>query len=410
MSPTEILLEFSQRIPLQLTTITLSDAGGVTVPLSALEYADSSRTVLTTRPPGVLTPGEYRVDWRTVGQDGHVIVGSFVFLVTGARAATPDEVHTGHDMMHAATPEEEATAATNPSQSWIAVIARWLNFVALVSMIGAVCARMFVLPRTLIDAATAVRIRRDVWRYARLAGGLAIFALFARLFSQSAAIHGVGEAFSLERISIMLAITPWGHAWAIQAAATGIFLGGLVIAARSHIGWAVAFAAAVILAFVPAMSGHAAAVGENVLVIVFVDALHVFGASLWVGSLAVLLLAAFNARAQLSAAHVRAIVTAFSPTALTGAAIVVVSGVIRALEHISHFGQLTSTGYGRALLLKLSLVLVIAALGFFNWRIATPRLHSDAGAAQLRRAATMETVAGAAVLLVTAVLVALSPP
>ena len=59
---------------------------------------------------------------------------------------------------------------------------------------------------------------------------------------------------------------------------------------------------------------------------------------------------------------------------------------------------------------KLSLVLVIAALGFFNWRIATPRLHSDAGAAQLRRAATMETVAGAAVLLVTAVLVALSPP
>ena len=393
-----------------MTSISLTDAGGVEVPLDALAQEDARGVAFSARVRGILPPGEYRVRWRTVGQDGHVITGTFVFLVTGALPAGQDDAHAGHGGEHAPTAEEDAIAATSPAQSPLAIVSRWLNFLAIVGMIGAVCARMFVLPRTRVDTATARQFRIRVWRYARLAGALSIFALFLRLFTQSAAIHGAAEAFSLDRISMMLAITPWGHAWGIQAAATGIFLIGLVIAVRRHAGWAMALAAAAALAFVPAMSGHAAAVKENVAFSVAVDALHVFGASLWIGSLGILVLAAIGARAHFSPGHLRALVAAFSPTALTGAAIVVVSGALRALEHVTELGQLVSTGYGRMLLIKLAVVGLIAALGFFNWRVATPALNDDVGAARLRRAATTEVILGVAVLLATAVLVALPPP
>ena len=52
----------------------------------------------------------------------------------------------------------------------------------------------------------------------------------------------------------------------------------------------------------------------------------------------------------------------------------------------------------------------VAALGAWNWRRVRPALGAAPGAGRLRRSATAELLIGAALLGVTAVLVALPSP
>jgi copper transport protein len=103
-------------------------------------------------------------------------------------------------------------------------------------------------------------------------------------------------------------------------------------------------------------------------------------------------------------------VSAFSPVALSGAAVAGLTGVVSALLHFASVSQLWSTAYGRTLLIKLALLLLVAGIGFYNWRFVLPSLHGAESPSRLRRSAGTELATGAVVLLVTAVLVALSPP
>jgi copper transport protein len=133
----------------------------------------------------------------------------------------------------------------------------------------------------------------------------------------------------------------------------------------------------------------------------------------WLGTLAAMLAvgipAAFSA-AEGSAAAVAAMVRAFSPMALAGAVAVGLTGVVNVLFQLNAVSDVWSTGYGRALLVKLALLGGVAALGFYNWRRVLPTLGDDDATHRLRRSARAELGLGFLVLLVTAVLVALPTP
>jgi len=180
------------------------------------------------------------------------------------------------------------------------------------------------------------------------------------------------------------------------------------------VGWMGAGVAALLLAAVPALSGHAAAVEGWTALALASDWLHVLGAGVWVGTLATLVLAglpaaAFAPEGEGTGAFAR-LVGAFSPVALTGAGLAGATGVVNSLFHLGAVPQLWETAYGRALLLKLALLAIVAGLGFYNWRYVIPELHLPASSVRLRRSAGAELAAGVAVILVTAILVALPPP
>jgi copper transport protein len=109
----------------------------------------------------------------------------------------------------------------------------------------------------------------------------------------------------------------------------------------------------------------------------------------------------------------------FSGLAVTAVAVLVVTGVYRALAEISGPGDLVSTAYGRVLLVKLVLFGVMLAVGGYNRLVLHPRLEraalglaaGDRGAgAALRVSIRAELALAAAVLLSVAVLVAFPPP
>jgi copper transport protein len=311
--------------------------------------------------------------------------------------------------------DEEGSDTASP----LAVAVRWGEFVALLLMLGAAAFKLLVLQRLRGDASlerAADRAAYGTWHLAAAGAALSALTLVLRLWQQSVMLNGPEDAFSGERLDALLTTTPWGSGWTLQAVASVAFFVGLMISRAPHgrtVGWMGAAVAAWLLAAVPALSGHASAVESYAGLAIAADWLHVAGAGVWLGTLAALMLAGLPAAAFAGGDGTMAfaaMVRAFSPVALCGAGVAGVTGVVSALLHFSALPQLWSTGYGRALLVKLALLALMAGIGFYNWRFVLPSLHGAESPARLRRSAGTELGIGALVLLVTAVLVALSPP
>ena len=76
--PPEISLRFNNRIEKKLSTIRLLDERGGARPLTML--ADGPADRLTATVPS-LDSGAWRVEWRVLSTDGHVVSGRFSFRV-----------------------------------------------------------------------------------------------------------------------------------------------------------------------------------------------------------------------------------------------------------------------------------------------------------------------------------------
>jgi putative copper export protein len=192
----------------------------------------------------------------------------------------------------------------------------------------------------------------------------------------------------------------------------GVLLAGLLVAfafAWRHvsIGWPLAGVGGTAFALRALASGRLAGM---------VNPLHVLGASLWIGTLFVLVVCGLGqmlrscAPADLRERAVAEMVHRFSTVGLASAALLGITGLITSWKHLNPFAALWSTPYGYALLAKLSVVAIVAGLGAWNWRRVGPSLGTDGGALTIRRTATIELLFAALVLLLTAILVSLPSP
>lgn len=84
------------------------------------------------------------------------------------------------------------------------------------------------------------------------------------------------------------------------------------------------------------------------------------------------------------------------------------TGIVRACSELRGWDELVTTGYGRAVLAKLALVGMIAAVAARNRRSAVPSVGTDV--TPLRRGARVEPTLAAAALWVAALLGTLAPP
>ena len=422
--PTELRLTFSSRVQLAFSGLELLSGDGRLVPLGPLRSPADSATVLVAAVREPLAPGRYTVAWRTGGADGHPVRGRFEFVVDGAAvqgtaaslpdassdsSAIADDTHAGHEDVAIPPAGESDTSTDSPLQAGV----RWITFGALLGVIGVAAFRWLVL-RAVAPAASPALVagaERGARTIGLALGALLLAAVLARLAAQWAALGGAASDVSMMRV---LTTTEWGWGWLLQLAGTLMALAGLALALRSRAGWGLVLAAALMLGFSPALSGHAAAAGSLAPVTIAADALHVLGAGAWIGSLLVLVLAGLPAALALSAGErgsaAALLVNRFSPVALGAATLLVLGGAVSAWAHLGSVAALLGTSYGRMLVVKLALVALVAALGAFHWRRARPSLGTEDSARSLRRSAGAELAIAAVVLLVTAILVATPPP
>ena len=163
----------------------------------------------------------------------------------------------------------------------------------------------------------------------------------------------------------------------------------------------------------PALSGHAAASRHVVWSVTF-DVLHIAGAGVWIGGLLMVLIAGIPAMARLPNggrdAGVGALVNSFHPLALFCAPIVVLAGLGTSWLRLGSIAAFGTTDYGRILLLKLALVIVVAGMGAYNSIRARRKLGVAEGTSHIRLTGSIELLFAALVLAVTTVLVTTAVP
>jgi putative copper export protein len=290
---------------------------------------------------------------------------------------------------------------------------RWIGFLALFPLVGVMVFAALV--RRRLGAAHPELTVRLVER-GRVAGVLSALVLLSSLaltlYFQVRAFSMPGDPLTWATAQPILAATSWGHGWEWQGAAALTALLGLMIAGRYRAGWILALIGVLGLLGSFPLTGHAVEHPLGPLVGVGLQGLHLAGAALWLGTLALVMGAAMPAlrRAPDGEALLARLVEGYSPLALTGAATATAAGVLISLTTVASWPALIDTAYGRTLLVKLIVLSGVIALGFYNWRRVRPALGAEPGAERLTRSASAELAIGTLLLAVTAVLVALPAP
>lgn len=416
-SPGSLHLTFSEEPELAFSSLRLTTVSGTQIQLSGFMIAPNDKLTVVAMINSPLSAGAYTVHWQMAGSDGHVTRGQFEFVVAAGTVAA-EVASTSHDNPVTMPPGENGFGAA----SWPYAAIRWLQFIALLLIIGAVAFRQLVLRFMLNEQSSVGGAMRDSDRLpmipaaAKSAAQIALWGVLLltltellRLYAQSYSLHGPTAVFDMALVGPMLSQTVWGHGWTLE-------LIGLVLAffgvrrAKRHEQWGILTVAAILLAFTPAFSGHASSTPSFAALAVFADGLHVLGAGGWLGSLLMVIVAGIPAAMRLggeeSGPAVADLVNAFSPTALVSAGLVGTTGVIAAWLHVGSVPALWQTTYGQTLLVKLAVLSVVAATGMYNWLRVKPTLGQDEGAHRVRRSALVELTIGIVVLAVTAVLVA----
>jgi copper transport protein len=224
------------------------------------------------------------------------------------------------------------------------------------------------------------------------------------LLGATAVAGTVGDAFSPD-VWGKVAGSSTGRMLLVRAALAAA-AGGLLFTVRSQaMAWwrAAAVVVAVGIVFTFPAAGHPASLSPKALW-VLLDAMHLSSVVVWVGGLALFTL---GGRAWLRDDEAAPVVHRFSAAAVWLVPVIVITGSLQTLElagGIDGVRALTDTSWGRTLLVKLSIVSVLVALGAVSrWLLQT------SGVASLRRTVAAEALIGVAVLGLTASLVSLSP-
>ena len=349
-APHIMLLYFTEAPDPSLSTVSLLDSSGQTLPgVGKPAVAPRNARELRVRLPR-LADGVYTVNWRTVSKvDGHITGGSFAF---GIGVQPPSGV---------AAAANGGSQSTGSTPSPAAVAGLWLLYWGLALLVAAGATGVLVFGWRLPRGARIVIAAG--WLAA--AAGIIIMILSER----TAAAVPFGELFGAAAGRSLLA----------QAAAVAVCGMAAFFAARRPAGPALAVlgAAAAGALFVHAQAGHAETQSSVRLLNVADQWLHMLAAGVWVGGLVWLLLGLRSLDAAARSAAVRR----FSQLAFVAVAVIAVTGVLRAVPEVGSLGALVSTSFGVTLLIKTGLFAVLMAIAWRNRYRLVPKLAEPAPAA-----------------------------
>ncbi|THV27695.1 copper resistance CopC/CopD family protein [Glycomyces paridis] len=376
-APAEVVVEFNEPVtPIDAAT-------GVVAP-----DGDRADTGVTRSDDGTAitiavdssAEGTYLVSYRVVSDDGHPVAGTFTYSV-----GTETEA-----------PSAEALATdTDPAVQAFLYGNRWFGYGALALALGAgVLLVAGARPREVLGKLAAV--------------GLAVVAMTAVLGLPLQAAYETGttvtglDATGLQ--TVMESNTGLAALLRLLLVLLALPLMRAVLGSpeRPRAPLAAGLAAVGVgLAATWPLAGHPMAT-EPVVVAFAADLVHLGAALTWGGGVLVLLILALRKDGEVPDA-----------AAGTWAALVpwlvanlLVAGLASALLHIDSVAALTDTAYGRLVMLKTALFVVIVAAGLFTRRAM---LRGTEGRRRLRLAAGVEVVFLAAVMAAVAVLVQAVP-
>ncbi|MEU9913265.1 copper resistance protein CopC [Streptomyces sp. NPDC051001] len=338
-----------KRAPEQLTLVfdepvALDDVRVVTMDGNRLPVSRLGKTSVRVALPRS-GDGGTAVTWSVVDEeDGHASSGRIAFGV-----AVPAVQDRG----------DEAAPALSPSVRKGLVAARWTGYLSLALFVGGLAFVALLWPRG-AGVPRARTLLALAWT-----GGVLSTAASIGLEGAYVSFGGPRDALRPSSYTDVLTTGPGvalaarGLLWVLAAVVLGALLQGGARTSRSP-GWRVgALAVSVGLLRATGMSGHNSEGGEPTWG-ALADLLHLLGAALWIGGLAMLTVAVLPRR---RAGELAEVVPGYSRLAAVAVTAIVGAGLVLAWQVVGSYDGLLHTSYGHLLLVKaavLAAVLLIA--------------------------------------------------
>lgn len=360
-APERVALTFSEKVAMSDGSIRVLDPQGKRVDTGELRDLGEGGTVRFAAPLHAGLPdGTFTVAWKAVSADSHPVGGAFTFSV-GAPSRTTAEVS-----------EHEAGGGL---VGMLYGLGRYVSYAGFVLLVGG---SVFVLACSPRSASVRAVQRVVPAGWSALAGGTIALLLLRHPYAGSGRLQDVLDAGALPSVletrpgtalaSRLLLLAVAGlfvavlfGAYARRVAeggaegdgeardlAFGLGIGGSVVAAGLASTWALA--------------EHASA-GPQTGVAMPVDVVHLLAAAVWLGGLVTLL-----AALRRGPAVDRTAVRRFSRLAFGSVVVLAVTGVYQSWRQVGSWDALVSTAYGRLLLVKIALVLVLLVAAWFSRR------------------------------------------
>ena len=404
-APPVVRLWFDEEISPTLSSARLVDRGGATVAGTTSIAGRTDPRLLEMKVPALAT-GTYGVLWRVLAEDdGHPSSGTVVFSVGAADGPLTVD-------------------ASNTATTPLDVARRWMALSLLAGLIGGLAVTGLVLARIDSDETSPVGVaarlarRRILW----VAGWCAV---------SGAVVGGIDAIEQARRLSTpaqpwtsavddLIFSARWGHLWLAREAVL-LLLVPIVFTIRARDSRpprartlaSSATALVVVLVSAEALNSHAATVSSARGAAVVSDAVHILAACVWLGALPALALILWpwgGDRRVGTASLVRACAGPFTRLAVTSVALVFATGLYNAGREVESVGDLGTTSYGRTLLIKSALLVLMAGFGLVNaTRLDETRRAVRPKSSLTRRLVLAEAAVGAALLLAVGVLVNTAP-
>ena len=409
-APDRVTLTYSEPVEPKFAIVSVTDAAGHQITSGRPTRSPTNANELV-QPVKRVPEGWYLVFWRVISVDGHPVRGAFTFAVGPNPGPAPQF----------AIPSISETAATP-----VLLVFRWLVFLTMMMAIGLFVLRL-VTARPLVRTVRGSSLRAiAVTFWISLVLALVTIPVYVYLatakFSLRATTDFAGifpllraSAFGRGFLDLELALALFG-----VAAAISLWLDKPERPARSVaelLACTGAIGAAAACLLVPGLAGHAAQTSPRGLSVA-ADWIHLAGGSIWVGGLCGLLVLYRSTTELLRVAALSIVVPRFSNTALVSVNLLIASGIAASIVHIPTLASMWQTSYGKALSVKIILLLAAGQLATVNLVRTKPRLQAAgthperaAGAAVLlRRLVSGEVVFVFGAIFAAAVLSSLAPP
>ena len=417
-SPERIVITFSEGAEPEFSTFALLDRSRTHFELDHPPLIEGDKVSIFAQPN--LPPGAYTVQWKVVSAlDGHLTRGSIPFRILGAE---PTAVTGASQPLTATAPLTTAQATADPPASEqptnaaattgdgsgseetqqatpLDVAVRWFSFLLAAILVGGAAFALFVQPSGVAglpvseQTATGRRLSRRFGTLGLLAGGLLVLSLLAELLMQGARATESSVGAVLGNLNVVNALlsSDFGLYFKLRFAAALAMVALLLIsyALGSYRRWL--WAALVLLGssyyLALSLSGHAAAASKEAggslvqQIAPLADLSHLLATAFWVGGIFAFVFVLLPQQRLLAAAHrpllLRPTIRRFSQLAVVSVVVLAVSGTASYLAHRPTLASTINSDYGRAILLKVLLLLPLLALGAFNLLRVTPRLAAS---------------------------------
>jgi copper transport protein len=345
-----------------------------------------------------LQPDVYVVVWRTdSADDGHVLLGSFIFTVANTDGTVPQLAPGTNPGQGLLGNTNASTPGTLDGPTFFNLIAVTLVELAAIFWVGAQLWVNFVLQTSTEKHQEERHLnteieRRFEQRFSLPTLVLLLLANLGVLYGQVLTLTGNnwGSALSFQLLSEQASSGRFGTYWLLRI---GVILLALLVSIYTLLSKrrprAIEHALPLLNLFLGAilflaitMSGHAAAVSALFMPYsVVLDWLHLLAAALWVGGMIYILLIYLpllkvrpgNERAR----SLLAILPHFSPLAIAGIVIMAITGPLNATFHLTSVEQFITTAYGRVLVIKILLVCGLLATSAYHVGLLRPRLKKE---------------------------------